>query len=135
MAILNGTQVAELEVQWGSVRVQIQRETGTRIPFAQAGEVPQAEAAEPSSPQVPSSTVTSTSVGTLRRAVEDGFPAVGDHVSGGAKIAEVEVLGIRNSVLATVDGLLSVWLVEDEAAVEYGQPLAVIQHLDVQNPG
>jgi acetyl-CoA carboxylase biotin carboxyl carrier protein len=66
-------------------------------------------------------------VGAFHHKAEDHLPAAGDRVAAGAKIAEIDVLGIRNPVVAPIDGVLAALLVEDEAPVEYGQPVAVIR--------
>ena len=39
----------------------------------------------------------------------------------------IETLGIRNPVVAAVDGRVEDVLVDDGAAVEYGQPIATLR--------
>ncbi|MPZ13742.1 MAG: hypothetical protein GEU73_04850 [Chloroflexi bacterium] len=122
LQLLRGTSIAELEVEWGGGSVRIQRDLAR-------GEAPTTvPTARPASPEE-RVVVTSAHVGIVHR--DNGsFPRVGDSVSEGMTIAEVETLGIRNAVKAPVDGSLADVLVDDRTPVEYGQPLAIIQVSD-----
>lgn len=125
MRMLEGTSIVELEVERGDVTVSIHREmrvasvhlTGPASETAQS-------TGSANGHEEDGTVVTAGYVGEFRWS--DELPTVGDEVTTGAKLGEIEVLGIRNPVLATADGVLSAILVDNEAPVEYGQPLAVI---------
>lgn len=122
--MLAGTSITELEVEYAGLRIRIQREAtgGLLAQTVRAG-----EGEESSGVDDGSAVITSAYVGAFRHSAEDHMPGVGDEVTAGTKIAEIEVLGIRNSVVAPIDGVLAAFLVEDESPVEYGQPVAVIR--------
>jgi biotin carboxyl carrier protein len=122
LGVVQGTTITELLVEYEGLRVRIQREPSGALEEL-AREPRQSEEARTDGVVV----VTSGYVGVFRRDPEAQLPAVGDQVAEGSKIAEVETLRMRNPVIATADGVLSAFLVEHEAAVEYGQPLALIR--------
>jgi acetyl-CoA carboxylase biotin carboxyl carrier protein len=69
-------------------------------------------------------------VGTYYSSPKPGAPsfvAVGDTVTKGTVLAIVEVMKLMNNIEAEVDGTVTQILVENEQAVEYGQPLLVIK--------
>ena len=73
--------------------------------------------------------VRSPMVGTFYRAPEPGAPAfvqVGQHVSPETTVCIIEVMKLMNSIPAGTGGVVTHVLVEDAAAVEYGQPLIVL---------
>lgn len=75
------------------------------------------------------SIVSSPMVGTFYAAPKPGagpFVKVGDAVTASSIVGIVEVMKLMNNLEAKVEGTVSRILVEDEQAVEYGQPLMVI---------
>lgn len=69
-------------------------------------------------------------VGTFYASSQPGAPAfvqVGDAVQADTVLCIVEVMKLMNNVEARVSGTVVRVLVENEAAVEYGQPLFVIK--------
>jgi acetyl-CoA carboxylase biotin carboxyl carrier protein len=69
-------------------------------------------------------------VGTFYAASKPGAPAfvkVGDRVKSDTVLCIVEVMKLMNNVEAKVEGVITKILVENEQAVEYGQPLMVIR--------
>ena len=125
MRILDGISIAELEVEHGGVTVYIEREASAAAAPSEMPTPDSAQAGDNVDGREPDeSVVTASYVGEFRR---EDVPAVGDEVTAGTKLGEIEVLGIRNAVLASADGVLLALLVEDEAPVEYGQPLAIIK--------
>lgn len=123
LAVVSGTTIAELEVQWEGGRVRVVRDPSWTRP--NVAPPPSAEGAA-GDRRV---TVTSSYVGVLHR--EEGmFPAVGDHVAAGAALAEVETLQMRNPVSSPIEGMLAEVLARDRTAVEYGQPLFLVDPLD-----
>jgi acetyl-CoA carboxylase biotin carboxyl carrier protein len=68
-------------------------------------------------------------VGTFYASPKPGDPAfvkVGDTVTASTVVGIVEVMKLMNNLEAKVDGTVARILVENEQAVEYGQPLMVI---------
>ena len=126
LGIVAGTSITELDLRYQGLRIHVQREVHSAPEIAKAspaGDSP----IEKNETRDGTTIVRSDYVGAFRHVAEDHLPVVGDEVAAGMRIAEIEVLGIRNPVLAPIDGVLSAVLVEEEAAVEYGQPIAVIQ--------
>jgi len=69
-------------------------------------------------------------VGTFYASPQPGSPAfvsVGDAVSADTVLGIVEVMKLMNNIEAQVEGTVARILVENEQAVEYGQPLMVIK--------
>lgn len=74
--------------------------------------------------------VKSPMVGTFYRAASPGaepFVAVGTKVKTGERLCIVEAMKILNEIEADHTGTITKVLVEDGQAVEYGQPLFVIE--------
>ncbi|MGP6204654.1 acetyl-CoA carboxylase biotin carboxyl carrier protein [Microbacterium sp. F2] len=72
-------------------------------------------------------------VGMFYASPKPGAPAfvsVGDQVDVGSVLCIVEVMKLMNNVEASVAGTISRILVDNEQAVEYGQPLMVITRND-----
>lgn len=94
------------------------------VPAAPAVEV----AAPPAQPQ--GHTVKSPMVGTFYRASSPGakpFVEIGDSIKEGETICIVEAMKILNEIEADKSGTVTQILVENGQAVEYGQPLYVIE--------
>ena len=73
--------------------------------------------------------IESPSVGLFWRAPAPGAPPfveVGGRVGAGETVAIVEVMKLMNHVASPVDGVVSAILVENGAAVEFGQPIVVV---------
>jgi len=69
-------------------------------------------------------------VGTFYRAPEPGAPPfaeVGQAVALDATVCIIEVMKLMNSIPAGASGVVTHILVDDAAAVEYGQPLIVLR--------
>lgn len=69
-------------------------------------------------------------VGTFYSSPKPGDPpfvSVGDVVQASSVVGIVEVMKLMNNLEAKVDGVVAQILVENEQAVEYGQPLMVIK--------
>jgi biotin carboxyl carrier protein len=120
---VRGTGIAELEVEWHDLHVRVTREP-TAGPVLRAGDGP----VTLPDPEV---FVRSTYVGVFHP--DPSLPAPGSWISAGARIGEVETLGIRNSITTPIGGTLVDLLVTDLAPVEYGQRLAMI--LPAEAPG
>jgi acetyl-CoA carboxylase biotin carboxyl carrier protein len=137
---LTRSQLGELEVREDGWRIRLRRpvtaatgpvstETrGTRHHQGMATASDRASAGHrplPSAPQVPDrGRVTSPGVGYF--VARDGIK-VGIPVRRGDVMGHVDVLGVRQEVVAPLDGTLAEIEVEAGQAIEYGQPLARVE--------
>ncbi len=100
-------------------------------PVAAASPAPAVEAAAPGAAAEPAGhIVKSPMVGTFYRASAPGakpFKEVGDTVKEGETICIVEAMKILNEIEADKSGTVTQILVQNGQAVEYGQPLFVIE--------
>ncbi|TNF63153.1 MAG: acetyl-CoA carboxylase biotin carboxyl carrier protein [Burkholderiales bacterium] len=99
------------------------------VPAVEVAAVPAAAAAE--SPRAPAGhTVKSPMVGTFYRSSSPGakpFVEIGDTIKEGETICIVEAMKILNEIEADKSGTVTQILVENGQAVEFGQPLFVIE--------
>jgi acetyl-CoA carboxylase biotin carboxyl carrier protein len=90
-----------------------------------------AVAAEPAAPAVdPGHPVKSPMVGTFYRSANPGakpFVEIGDSIKEGDPICIIEAMKIMNEIEADKSGTVSRILCENGQAVEFGQPLIVIE--------
>ena len=132
--------IAELEIQEGEERVRITRTVPQRpqsvtfqaaphaVPAVPAPVTPQAEPAAPAAPE--GHTVKSPMVGTFYRSASPGaaaFVEIGDTVAQGDTLCIVEAMKLMNEIEADAAGTIKAILVENGQAVEFGQPLFVIE--------
>jgi acetyl-CoA carboxylase biotin carboxyl carrier protein len=109
------SDICELDVTVGSTRVSLRRPAVSRhVPS------PNNVTSQPGEP--PSLAITSPGVGIFRPAVSKG-----DDIHSGQSIGAIEALGMPTSVDAPRSGLVEEVLVQDGAAVEYGQPLLILR--------
>ena len=128
--------IAELEIQEGEERVRITR---TSPPSQQAvtfhaAPAPAAAAAVAAPEVVPAvaagHTVKSPMVGTFYRSASPGaapFVEIGDTVAQGDTLCIVEAMKLMNEIEADAAGTIKAILAENGQAVEFGQPLFVIE--------
>ena len=132
--------IAELEIQEGEERVRITRTVPPRqqpMMFQAMPPVPAMVApvaAPPAEPAVPAApeghTVKSPMVGTFYRSASPGaaaFVEIGDTVAQGDTLCIVEAMKLMNEIEADAAGTIKAILVENGQAVEFGQPLFVIE--------
>jgi acetyl-CoA carboxylase biotin carboxyl carrier protein len=89
-----------------------------------------AAATEASPPQTPGHVLKSPMVGTFYRASSPGaapFVEVGDAVKTGQTLCIIEAMKILNEIECDKDGVVKAILAENGQAVEFGQPLFVIE--------
>ena len=143
--LLGKTDLSEIEVQKGDLRIKVQRGGGA---VAHAVHVPQAvhhaapaapapvaaapapAAAAPAKAEAHAGAVASPMVGTAyRRPSPDAkaFVEVGSTVKQGDKILLIEAMKTFNEIVAPRGGTVTAILVEDGEPVEYGQPMLVIE--------
>ena len=141
--ILNETDLTEIEVERGELRIRVAREITmtaaapvhyAAAPVAQAAPAAAAPASMPSDPATIVSRkgeeVKSPMVGTAYLQASPEAPAfvkAGDKVKKGQTLLIVEAMKTMNPIPATKSGKLVEILVEDGQPVEFGEPLAVIE--------
>ncbi|MDO9435175.1 acetyl-CoA carboxylase biotin carboxyl carrier protein [Hydrogenophaga sp.] len=142
--LVSESNVSELEITEAEGKVRIVKSS----PVAAAAPITYSMAPAPVAPQVvptvdaaaqtvaaaPAApvghTVKSPMVGTFYRASSPGaksFVEVGDTIKEGETICIVEAMKILNEIEADKSGTVSQILVENGQAVEYGQPMFVIE--------
>jgi acetyl-CoA carboxylase biotin carboxyl carrier protein len=140
--LVEGSGIAELEIQEGEERVRITRAsaTGGQGANAAAGVVthvaatPQSAApAAAEARQAPlepeGHLVKSPMVGTFYRAASPGakpFVEIGDTVAAGDTLCIIEAMKLMNEIESDKSGVVKQILVENGQPVEFGQPLVVI---------
>ncbi len=137
--LLAETDLTEIEIERGGLRVRVARQPG--VIQAQA---PVAPVSRPTAPEAPADmggggeadlanhpgAVVSPMVGTAYRAPEPGAPPfvdVGTKVSEGQTLLIVEAMKTMNHIPAPRAGTVTAILVEDGQPVEYGEPLVIIE--------
>lgn len=142
--ILNDTDLAEIEMKKGDLKIRVSKSSGTLVqsamptPMAMPAAAPAPVAAAPSS--APSEAtpddmsnhpgvVKSPMVGTayIRPSPDaDPFVKVGDSVKEGDTVMLIEAMKTFNPITAEKSGTVTHVLVEDAQPVEFGEPLFVI---------
>lgn len=141
--MLTETDLSEIEVQKGDLRIRVARTmTAATVTVAApapvvapppaVAAVPVVVAAPPSAADAAShpGAVASPMVGTAyRRASPDAkaFVEIGSQVKQGEKVLLVEAMKTFNEIVAPRSGTVTAILVEDGQPVEYGQTLLVIE--------
>ena len=135
--LVSESNVSELEITEAEGKVRIVK--GGVAPVqammmpaaAPAAAAPAAVAAAPVEPAAPAGhAVKSPMVGTFYRAASPGaksFVEVGSQVKEGETICIIEAMKILNEIEADKSGTVTQILIENGQAVEYGQPLLVIE--------
>ena len=138
--LVSDSNVSELEITEAEGKVRIVKSSGAPLVMQQpavamvaAPAAPVAAAAAPLADAVPagetSHAVKSPMVGTFYRSASPGakpFVEVGDIVKEGETICIIEAMKILNEIEADKSGTISKILCENGQAVEYGQPLFLI---------
>ncbi|RTE85691.1 MULTISPECIES: acetyl-CoA carboxylase biotin carboxyl carrier protein [Gammaproteobacteria] len=138
--------IAELEITEGEEAVRISRNNQNMMPAMAQYQVPQhmpapapaaapaAEApaanAEPAKEEVSGHVIKSPMVGTYYESPAPGakaFVTVGQRVNVGDTLCIVEAMKMMNQIEAEVSGVVKQVLVENEAPVEFDQPLFIIE--------
>jgi biotin carboxyl carrier protein len=133
IARLGASGLGELEVRQGGWRVRLRRSLNGAEPAAAPGHsaARQSPAARPAEPAEAANrrergrlAISSPGVGYYQP--RDGL-VVGMTVRGGDLLGHVDVLGVRQQVVAPEDGILAALSAEAGEAVEYGQTLARLE--------
>ena len=140
--LVSESNVSELEITEAEGKVRIVKSVGgvvqQYVPAPMQAPAPPASAAAqvaelpaPSAPAVPAGhIVNSPMVGTFYRSSSPGakaFVEVGSQVKEGETICIIEAMKILNEIEADKSGTVTRILGENGQAVEYGQPLFVIE--------
>jgi acetyl-CoA carboxylase biotin carboxyl carrier protein len=131
-ALLAELGLSEVEVESGDVRVRVQRAAAVVAPLppAPAQATPADErplVADAVSPALV--TVEAPMVGTFYRAsspTADPYVQEGDVVKEGQVLCIIEAMKLMNEIESKVSGRVARILVENGHAVEYGQPLFLV---------
>ena len=141
--LVSESNISELEITEAEGKVRIVK-AGEAAPVqyvqsaaAPAVAAPSAAAAAPAAAQAPVAepaptghTVKSPMVGTFYRSSSPGSPAfveIGAQVKEGDTLCIIEAMKILNEIEADKSGTVSKILCENGQAVEYGQPLFIIE--------
>ena len=133
--------IAELEIQEGEERVRITRTVppGQQTVMLHASPQPAAVAPPTPAPVAPEIApiaaaeghpVKSPMVGTFYRSASPGaasFVEIGDTVAQGDTLCIIEAMKLMNEIEADASGTIKAILVENGQAVEFGQPLFIIE--------
>jgi acetyl-CoA carboxylase biotin carboxyl carrier protein len=136
-AVLDETQLTEIEVEDGERRVRVAR-TVTAAPaahyaapaLAAAPAAPAPVTAEAAAPAAAVNAVKSPMVGTayLKPNPEaKTFVGVGDKVAAGDTLLIIEAMKVMNPIQAPAAGTVKAILVENGQPVEFDQPLVVVE--------
>lgn len=137
--ILNDTNLTEIEVELGDLKVRVSRQAQAvhaiaapaapaALPAAAAAAPQAAPAAAPTDPG--KNAVTSPMVGTAYAAAAPGaqpFIEVGQKVREGQTLLIIEAMKTMNQIPSPRSGTVTAILFEDAQPVEYGEPLVVIE--------
>src|SRR4029453_17699057 len=139
--LVSESNVSELEITEAEGKVRIVKGGGEQVQYAVAPQMTMAPAlpaaaaqpgaAGPAAVEVPAGhMVKSPMVGTFYRSSSPGakpFVEVGSQVKEGETICIIEAMKILNEIESDKSGTITKILCENGQAVEYGQPLFVIE--------
>lgn len=135
--LINETDLTEIEVQKGDLRIRVARTITATVmapvaapPAIAAAPVMAAAPVEAKSAVAHPGTVNSPMVGTAyRRPSPEAKPFVeiGQEVKAGERVLLVEAMKTFNDIVAPRAGKVVALFVEDGQPVEYGEPLLVIE--------
>ncbi|RCS24119.1 acetyl-CoA carboxylase biotin carboxyl carrier protein [Phyllobacterium salinisoli] len=134
--ILNQTDLTDIEIEQGDLRIRVSRQITVHAsaPQAYAAPAPAApapvavEAAKPA--DVSKNAVPSPMVGTVYLAPAPGarpFIEIGQKVKEGQTLMIIEAMKTMNQIPAPRSGTVTAILIEDSQPVEYGELLIVIE--------
>ena len=135
--ILNDTNLTEIEVELGDLKVRVSRQSPAVHAVAAPMSMPQApglaskaEASSPSAADAAKNAVPSPMVGTAYLSPAPGtkaFIEVGQKVKEGQTLLIIEAMKTMNQIPSPRSGTVTAILCEDGQPVEYGEPLVVIE--------
>lgn len=142
--ILNDTQLTEIEVEEGDLRIRVSRQATMQasqmVAAAPQAAAPAAAAAAPSAPaagaekpaaaDTSKNAVPSPMVGTAYRSSSPGaapYVEVGQTVKEGQTLLIIEAMKTMNQIPSPRSGTVTAILFEDAQPVEFGEPLVVVE--------
>lgn len=137
--ILNETDLTEIEVEQGDMRIRVSRELAQQVVSQQVAAAPvqvaaAAPIAAPSADPAPrpsgANDVNSPMVGTAYMSPSPdaaAFIEVGAKISEGETLLIIEAMKTMNQIPSTRSGTVTAILVNDGEPVEFGQPLVTIE--------
>ncbi|KDB52598.1 acetyl-CoA carboxylase, biotin carboxyl carrier protein [Sphaerotilus natans subsp. natans DSM 6575] len=142
--LVSESNVSELEITEADGKVRIVKQSPTQVvampapvyasapaPAAAAGApAAAAPAAAPAAAEIAGTVVKSPMVGTFYRASNPGakpLADVGTTVKKGQALCIIEAMKIMNEIESEFDGTITKVLAENGQAIEYGQPLFIIE--------
>ena len=140
--LVSESNISELEITEAEGKVRIVKAgAAAATPAHAAASAPAAGAAAPvvalAAPPVPEpvaepagKVIKSPMVGTFYRAASPGakpFVEVGDAVKAGQPVCIIEAMKIMNEIEADCEGKIKQMLCENGQAVEFGQPLFIVE--------
>jgi acetyl-CoA carboxylase biotin carboxyl carrier protein len=135
--ILNDTNLTEIEVELGDLKVRVSRQApavhaiaAPQPAYAPAAAAQPAAAAAPAAADVSKNAVASPMVGTAYLAPSPdakAFIEVGQKVKEGQTLLIIEAMKTMNQIPSPRAGTVTAILFEDAQPVEYGMPLVVIE--------
>lgn len=134
--ILNDTDLTEIELKQGELRIRVSRRKEAPATFSYAAPQPQQQAPAAPAPSTPAAStgpevgsVPSPMVGTVYLASAPGaksFIEVGQQVSEGDTLLIIEAMKTMNQIPAPRSGTVKRICVDNGQPVEYGEALVVI---------
>ncbi len=137
--ILNETDLTDIEIEHGDLRIRVSRNVTVQAApavyapapaAAPAAPAAAAPAAEPSKADLSKNAVPSPMVGTAYLAPAPGaraFIEVGTQVKEGQTLLIIEAMKTMNQISSPRAGTVKAILIEDAQPVEFGEPLVVIE--------
>ncbi len=131
--ILKETELTEIEVERGDVKIKVKREitvSAAPITYAAAPAPAPVAPAAPAAPARAGEEVKSPMVGTAYLAPApgaDAFIKPGDKVRKGQTLLIVEAMKTMNPITSPRDGVVAEIVVGDAQPVEFGEPLVVLE--------
>ncbi|OHV60792.1 acetyl-CoA carboxylase, biotin carboxyl carrier protein [Mesorhizobium sp. LCM 4577] len=136
--ILNDTNLTEIEVELGDLKVRVSRQSqavhAVAAPLPAIAAAPVAAAAQPAAAAAPSdpskNAVPSPMVGTAYLAPSPDakpFVEIGQKVKEGQTLLIIEAMKTMNQIPSPRAGTVTAILIEDAQPVEYGMPLVVLE--------
>jgi acetyl-CoA carboxylase biotin carboxyl carrier protein len=137
-ALLDEFRLSAVSARWGDVQVRLERSLAPApaaappapAPSPVAAPVRQAEAVETAA--TGHVTIESPMVGTFYRAPSPGadpYVREGDTIKEGQVLCIIEAMKLMNEIEAKLSGRILTVLVENGTAVEFGQPLYLVEPL------
>jgi acetyl-CoA carboxylase biotin carboxyl carrier protein len=138
--ILRDTELTEIEVEQGSLKIRVAREINVQaapmhyapapMAHAPAASAPAAVAAPAAEPLKAGDVVKSPMVGTVYLQATPGtdpFVTPGTKVKQGQTLLIIEAMKTMNPIPAPRDGVVLEVLIADSQPVEFGEPLVILE--------